>query len=303
MTRPPRDIAASVRARLLNRARERGDDFQLVLTRYLNERLLYRLSQSPHGSGFVLKGATVFTVWTGEPYRATRDVDLLGFGDPSEERLRTIFRDVLSVDVPDDGVWFRPESLAVEPIRADQEYGGIRVTVDSGVAAARVRLQVDVGFGDAITPEAVVAELPTLLEFAPPRLRVYPRETVVSEKLEAMVTLGLLNSRMKDFYDLSVLSRTFAFDGALLQRAIRATLERRGTPLPASMPVALTEEFAGDATKQTQWKAFCRKSGATSVGNLPAVVMEIERFLGEPLLAASRGEDFRRSWPVGGPWS
>jgi hypothetical protein len=189
MTRPPRDVAASVRARLLRRARERGDDFQLVLTRYLNERLLYRLSQSPHGPSFVLEGATVFTVWTGEPYRATRDVDLLGFGDPSQERLRAVFRDVLAADVPDDGVWFRPESLAVGPIRSDQEYGGSRVTVESGVAAARVRLQVDVGFGDAVTPNAVEEELPTLLDFPRPRLRVYPRETVVAEKLEAMVTL------------------------------------------------------------------------------------------------------------------
>ncbi len=303
MTRPPRDIAASVRARLLNRARERGDDFQLVLARYLNERLLYRLSQSPHGSDFVLKGATVFAVWTGEPYRATRDVDLLGFGDPSEAHLRAVFQDVLTADVPDDGVWFRLDSLAAGPIRADQEYGGVRVTVESGVAAARVRLQIDVGFGDAITPEAVMEELPALLEFPPPRLRVYPRETVVAEKLEAMVTLGLLNSRMKDFYALTVLSRTFAFDGSLLQRAVRATFERRRTPLPTATPVALTEEFSGDAAKQTQWKAFCRKSGGTSVGELPAVVDEIKRFLGEPLLAASRGEGFERFWSVGGPWS
>ncbi len=303
MTRPPRDIAAAVRARLLRRARERGDDFQLVLTRYLNERLLYRLSQSPHAASFVLKGATVFTVWTGEPYRATRDVDLLGFGDPSEERLRAVFHDVLSADVSDDGVWFRLDSLAVGPIRADQEYGGVRVTVESGVASARVRLQVDIGFGDAITPEAVMEELPTLLESPPPRLRVYPRETVVAEKLDAMVTLGLLNSRMKDFYDLSVLSRTFAFDGALLQRAVRATFERRGTPLPSATPVALTEEFSGDAAKQAQWKAFCRKSGGAPVGELRVVVAEIERFASPPLLAASGGDEFARQWSAGGPWN
>ena len=303
MTRPPRDIAASVWARLLDRARERGDDFQLVLTRYLNERLLYRLSQSRYGPSFVLKGATVFSVWTGEPYRATRDVDLLGFGDPSEDRLRAVFRDVLTAEVPDDGVWFRLDSLAVGPIRADQEYGGVRLTVESGVATARVRLQVDVGFGDAITPEAVEEQLPTLLDFPPPRLRVYPRETVVAEKLEAMVTLGLLNSRMKDFYDLAVLSRTFAFDGALLQRAIRATFERRGTPLPAAPPVAFTEEFSRDPAKATQWMAFCRKTGATSAGELPAVVAEIQCFLSAPLRTASRGEEFALRWSDGGPWT
>jgi len=164
VTKAPRDIGASVRARLLRLARERGEDFQLLLTRYANERLLYRLASSPHASRFVLKGAALFTVWTGEAHRATRDLDLLGFGDPSEERIRGVFTDVLAADGADDGVRFDPGSLHVGPIREEQEYGGVRVVVMAHIATAKVRLQIDVGFGDAITPDAAMVEFPPLLD-------------------------------------------------------------------------------------------------------------------------------------------
>lgn len=212
MTKSPKDIGASVRARLLRLARERGEDFQLVLTRYANERLLYRLATSGHASRFVLKGAALFTIWTGEPHRATRDVDLLGFGDPSEDHLRAVFADILAVEVDDDGVRFDESTLDVGPIREEQDYGGVRVVLIAQVTNAKVRLQVDVGFGDAITPDAMNVDFPPLLDFPAPNLRAYPRETVVAEKLEAMVKLGQANSRMKDFYDLAVLSQTFAFE-------------------------------------------------------------------------------------------
>jgi predicted nucleotidyltransferase component of viral defense system len=218
MTKPPRDIGASVRARLLRLARERGEDFQLLLTRYASERLLYRLSTSRHGPAFVLKGAALFTLWTGKPHRATRDLDLLGSGDPSVERVRKILREVLALETEDDGVRFDGDSLDVGPIREEQEYGGIRARVTARIATAKVRLQVDVGFGDAITPEAVVTDFPSLLDFPAARLRAYPRETVVSEKLQAMVQLGLASSRMKDLYDLVVLSRMFEFEGESLVR-------------------------------------------------------------------------------------
>jgi len=292
MTKAPTNIGASVRARLLRLARERGEDFQLLVTSYANERLLYRLAVSSHASRFVLKGAALFTLWTGKPHRATRDLDLLGFGDPSEAHVRSVFADVLALYVGDDGVKFDSGSLQVGPIREEQEYGGVRVVVIAQVTSARVRLQIDVGFGDAITPNAVAVDFPPLLDFPAPRLLAYPRETVVAEKLEAMVQLGLASSRMKDFYDLVVLSRMFEFDGDLLVRAVRATFERRGTPLPMDLPLALTPAFATDRIKTTQWTGFVRKSGAGDVGDLPAAVADITGFAKEPLAAAANGARF-----------
>lgn len=303
MTKQPRDVGASVRARLLQLAKNRGEDFQLVLTRYANERLLYRLAQSPHAASFVLKGATLFTLWTDKPHRATRDVDLLGFGDPSVDRIREIVTDLISLEVGDDGVTFDATTVDVGPIREDQEYGGVRAVIGAQIAGARVRLQVDVGFGDVVTPGTIEVELPPLLEFPAPRLRAYPRETVVAEKLEALVQLGLANSRMKDFYDLVILSRIFEFDGELLARAIRATFERRRTPLPKSLPIGLTSEFATDATKVVQWTAFLRKSGAKDVGNLLSAIDQVVAFAHEPLLAASKREPLAKRWQPNGPWS
>lgn len=303
MTRKPTDIGASVRARLLRLAHERGEDFQLVLNRYANERLLYRLASSVHAPHFILKGAALFAVWTGAPHRATRDVDLLGFGDPSAAHVRSVFADLLLLDVQDDGVRFDPGSLEVGPIREEQEYGGQRVTLTATVSSARVKLQFDVGFGDAVTPPAAVVDFPSLLGFAAPRLRAYPRETVVAEKLEAMVQLGLANSRMKDFYDVVVLARSFDFDGRLLARAIRATFERRKTPFPDALPVALTPTFAADPSKQTQWTAFLRKSGIQGGGPLPEAVAAIVAFVAPALAAAGRDQAWAASWPAGGPWS
>jgi len=187
MTRPPKNISASVRARLAQRARDRGDDFQLVLTRYANERLLYRLATSVHADRFILKGAALFTLWVGQPHRATRDLDLLGFGDAGEAHLRDVFVEVLGRSMPEDGVAFDVEVLEVGPIRDDQEYGGVRVTTVARIAGAQVRVQVDIGFGDAVTPDAELVDFPVLLDFPAPRLRAYPRETVVAEKVDAMV--------------------------------------------------------------------------------------------------------------------
>lgn len=302
MTTPPKDVGASVRARLLNLARERREDFQLIVTRYANERLLYRLTRSEHASGFVLKGAALFTLWSGQPHRATRDIDLLGFGEPSSERLRSVFADIINADVEDDGIRFDESTLEVGPLREEQEYGGVRILLVAQLTTARVRLQIDVGFGDAITPSATDVQFPTLLPFPAPMLRAYPRETVVAEKLEAMVDLGQANSRMKDFYDLVVLSQTSAFQGELLARAVAATFARRGTEMPAALPVAFTSEFTEDRTKVTQWGAFLRKSRAPNLGDLAAVAAVIARFVSEPLAAARTGADFVKRWEPGGPW-
>ena len=300
--RPLKDVGSSVRARLLRLARERGEDFQLVLTRYANERLLFRLASSRHAARFVLKGAALFTVWTGQPHRATRDIDLLAFGESGEASIRAAFHHILGVDVVDDGVTFDGKSLSVSLIREEQEYGGVRVEVTARVTNAEVHLQVDVGFGDAITPEATVVKLPPLLDFPPPSLRAYPRETVVAEKLEAMVKLGMANSRMKDFYDVAVLARDFEFDGPLLARAIRATFERRGTLIPATLPVALTPMFADDPAKRTQWSGFVRKTGARDAGSLSETVAAVAVFVELPLAVAARGDLQALNWRSGGPW-
>jgi predicted nucleotidyltransferase component of viral defense system len=303
VTKTPKDIGASVRARLLYLSRKRRDDFQLVLTRYANERLLYRLTRSRYQAHFVLKGATLFTLWTGHPHRATRDVDLLGVGRPSQDRLRHIFAEVIALDVGNDGVVFDADSLAVRPIREDQEYGGMRIELFARVTSARVRLQVDVGFGDAITPEPVRMNLPVLLDFPTPHLLVYPRETVVAEKLDAIVQLGMANTRMKDFYDLAVLAARFQFEGALLVRAIRATFTRRKTPLSVALPVGLTSAFATDPSKTMQWAAFVRKSGTGDTGNLRGTVTAIVAFAEAPLAAAVNELSFACHWSPGGPWA
>lgn len=299
----PTDIGASVRDRLLRLARDRGEDFQLVLLRYANERLLYRLATSKHGSRFVLKGAALFTLWTGKPHRATRDLDLLGFGEATESHILAVFKDVLATLVEDDGVRFDASTLEVGQIREGQEYGGIRAEILARIASAQVRLQVDIGFGDAITPAAVEIEFPALLDSQAPRLHAYPRETVVAEKVEAMVQLGMANSRMKDFYDVALLSRIFEFDGEILARAIRATFDRRKTPIPAALPVALTSEFAEDAGKKGQWSGFVRKSGAQDAGTLADVIASIVMFVELPLRSAASGDAITGHWPAGGPWT
>lgn len=299
---PPKDIGASVRARLSRLARERGEDFQLVLTRYANERLLFRLASSTHAQRFVLKGAALFTLWTGKPHRATRDLDLLGFGDPGVHHVREVFAEVLALDVPDDGVRFDCESITVGLIREEQEYGGVRVELVARITNAQVRLQVDVGFGDVITPEASAVEFPPLLDFPAPKLRAYPRETVVAEKLEAMVQLGMANSRMKDFYDVAVLARDFDFEGELLVRAIRATFERRKTALPTTTPVALTPTFAEDATKKTQWAGFVRKAGVRDVVSLSETIAAVRAFVEAPLVSSANGHPAPATWRADGPW-
>ncbi|QQR89562.1 MAG: nucleotidyl transferase AbiEii/AbiGii toxin family protein [Myxococcales bacterium] len=236
-------------------------------------------------------------------HRATRDVDLLGFGEPSEEHIRTIFEALLTLDVPDDGVKFDIDTLSVGPIREDQAYGGLRAVFVARITSAKIELQVDIGFGDAITPEPEVLPYPGLLDFPAPQLRVYPRETVVAEKLEAMVQLGMTNSRMKDFYDVMLLARDFDFDGESLVEAIRATFERRKTPLPEKLPVAIRPEFTEDSMKLAQWQGFKRKADIQDADSLESVVRAVADFASQPLLQAHSGRTFGRSWRAGGPWT
>jgi predicted nucleotidyltransferase component of viral defense system len=265
MPEKPRNVGASVRQRLLNLAHARGQPLELLLTRYALERLLHRLSLSPHRERFVLKGALLLTTWFDEPHRATRDLDLLGFGDPSDDALLAVFREVMTIAV-DDGVSFDTAKLKIQPIREDLEYGGSRLSTTAALSGARIPIVVDVGFGDAIEPGAEDIDLPVLLDMPSPNLRAYPLETVIAEKLHAMVALGLANSRMKDYYDVWMLTRTFALDPGRLRRAVDATFARRSTPLLASIPEGLSEAFAADAGKQAQWQAFARNLSAPGPG-------------------------------------
>ena len=301
--KPIQNLAASVYARLLKRTEPGDEQFQFVLMRYGAERLMYRLGQSEHAANFVLKGAMMFLVWTGAQYRATKDMDLLALKSASVERLRDIFRELCELPVAQDGLAFEPDSVKAEEIREDNLYQGVRVTLVTRLGKARVPIQVDIGFGDAVTPKPVQADFPTLLDFPAPRLAMYPRETVVAEKFEAMVKLGLANSRMKDFYDIWALSREFDFDGGVLSAAIQATFKRRKTALTPTMPLALTLEFSSDPLKQTQWKAFVRRSRLKlATEGLEQVVAEIKSFLETPVVAASQGERLKATWAKGGPW-
>jgi hypothetical protein len=286
-----RDTGHSVFQRLLNLARIRGEDFNLTLSRYAVERLLYRLSISQHSSQFVLKGASLFLVWSGQNYRATRDADLLGYGDSDPSSMAAVFRQLCDLaPEADDGIIFRGDSIMAEPIREEQEYDGVRVKLEALLHTAKIPVQVDIGFGDAITPSADEVDFPTLLPDLPaPHLRAYPRYTMVAEKLEAVVRLGMANSRMKDFYDLWLVSRLFDFDGATLSRALRNTLDRRATALKGALPTALTSEFHDDRLKRTQWRAFVRRSRPDDApAELEPVVRVIAAFLA-PIIKALHG--------------
>ena len=254
------NLAASVRARLLNVAKAQASDFNQVLVRFALERILYRLTQSPHADRFLLKGALLFTLWYDMPHRATRDADLLGFGASDLESVAQVFREIAAVAV-DDGIVFDPASVTVEEIRKEAGYGGVRVVIAGELAKARCKTQIDVGFGDAVTPGPVDSVYPVLLDDLPaPRLRAYPTYTVIAEKLHAIALLGMTNSRVKDYFDLSVLLEREILDADLLAQAIRATFERRGMAVPTELPVGLTDEFAHDASRQALWQSFVKKN-------------------------------------------
>ncbi len=276
------NLAASVRARLLNVAKAQGVDFNQVLVRFALERILYRLTQSEHAERFLLKGALLFTLWYDMPHRATRDADLLGFGPSDLASVAETFRDIAAVAV-DDGIAFDPASVTVEEIRKEAGYGGVRVIVAGELAKARCKTRIDVGFGDAVTPAPVDSVYPVLLDDLPaPRLRAYPTYTVVAEKLHAIALLGMTNSRLKDYFDLSVLLERETLDTDLLAQAIKATFERRGMSVPDAVPIGLTDEFAHDSSRQSLWLAFLKKNELHSKP-LPAIVDRLRSALAPAL--------------------
>jgi predicted nucleotidyltransferase component of viral defense system len=285
---PIKNMGASVRARILNLSKQRRQPFQFLLTYYVLERLLYRLSQTKHRNRFILKGAMLLTKWFEDPLRPTRDLDFLGTGNDDEQEMVGIFKEVCAVPFG-DGVVFDDQSVQVEHIREENEYGGLRITARATVDTAQIKIVIDIVFGDAIEPGLQEIELPVMLEFPAPHLRAYTRETVIAEKFQAMVMLGRANSRMKDLYDIWVLSRTFEFKDDKLARAIAATFTRRKTDIPSEPPDGLTADFASDPAKIQQWNSFV-EDVAYQPGALADVIRDLSAFL---MPHAERAETLR----------
>lgn len=281
-------LARSVQTRLARHARAINTDPNLVLTRYAVERFLYRLSRSPHVDRFVLKGALLMLAWLGDALRPTRDADLLGLGDLSEASLVALFAEVCTVAVEPDAMVYLANTVRVEPIRAEDAYGGRRVSLDATLGAAHLRVQVDVGIGDAVVP-ATWLDYPSLLDLPRPRLRAYAAETVIAEKFHAIVLLGLRNSRMKDYFDLYALSRNGVVSLPHVDAGIAATFARRRTPLPDGWPTGLSDAFVQDVTKQAQWQAFLGKN-RLDAPSLSEVVAGIRGLLDAPLASAREQE-------------
>ncbi|MCC6245089.1 MAG: nucleotidyl transferase AbiEii/AbiGii toxin family protein [Gemmatimonadaceae bacterium] len=299
----PANVAASVMARLLTRAKANGDDYQLLVTAYALERLLYRIGQSPVRDRFVLKGAMLLRLWSEQPYRATRDLDLLRRGDASFDAIRADLEVIVKTTVPDDGITFDATKVALEPIRADNEYAGTRATIPARCGKARLMLQVDLGVGDAVWPEPKVRQYPALLDAPAPNVLAYERETVVAEKLEAIVVLGERNSRIKDFFDLHMLATMFAFDRRALGESVLRTFNRRQTPIPVDAPIGLTAAYWENPSRPTQVTAFARRSGipaTTEAGREFSHVLSA--FLIPILTDVAAGKMRDGVWPPDGPW-
>ena len=281
-----KDLATSVRARLLNTAKAQGADFNQILVRFALERILYRLSQSAYADHFLLKGALLFALWYDMPHRSTRDADLLGFGASDLESIARTFHDIASIEVA-DGIIFDPASVSVEEIRKDAGYAGARVLITAEIAKARCKTQIDIGFGDAVTPGPVHAAYPVLIDDLPaPQLRTYPVYTVIAEKLHAIALLGMTNSRLKDYLDIWVLLDREVLNANTLARAIAATFIRRGMPLPVVLPVGLTDEFSTDTSRQAMWQAFLKKNEIVMTP-LPEVVAKLRTTLAPVLVQAA----------------
>ena len=299
-----KNVPASIRQKLLDLARERNQDFGLVLTKYALERILFRIGNSQYRDVFVLKGALLFELWTHQQYRPTRDADFLGSGRNSPERFVQIFCEIAAAVVEDDGLRFDPKTVKAERIKENADYEGVRVTFTALLDKARIPIQIDVGFGDAITPGPVDTSYPTLLDLPAPHLLTYPRETVISEKLEAIVKLGIANSRMKDFHDLHSLSTTFEFDGKILAEAVRVTFEHRRTDLPAEgMPLAFTREFYEDQGKVKQWNAFCTKNSPyVERTEFKSIITQLTSFLAPVIRSARENRILGSTWIPARGW-
>lgn len=294
--------AESIRHRLRNQLRARGEDVQLGLQRYAVERFLYRLGQSRHRERFILKGATLFAIW-GTAYRPTRDIDFTGYGNPDPDDVIYAFREICDTHDDVDEIVFNTETISVEPIRDDSEYDGLRIKISARLGGSDIPIQVDVGFGNAIVPGPEEQEYRTILGDPPPRILAYPRESVVAEKMHAMVSLGERNSRYKDFYDLYALAGAFRFERRALVMAVRATFYRRSTPVQAGLPSALAAPFYSNESRAAQWRLYVERNRLTDApADFDQVGDRIRAFL-QPIWAdLSSGDATGGDWPAGGPW-
>ena len=303
MTGQARNLPASVAARLLKNAKETGDDYQFVLTGFCFERFLYRLGACDVSDRFVLKGAMLLRLWSDQPYRATRDLDLLRVGNGSFASIRRDIRTICEAKVEPDAVEFDASAVHIESIRAEDEYAGSRATLPVRLGTARMKLQIDLGLGDSVWPPPVRCVYPTVLDFPQPKILAYPREAVVAEKLEAMVVLGDRNSRIKDFFDLHYLASHFDFDRATLAEAVRKTFARRSTPIPVDRPIGLTPDYWENPVRSAQVNAFIRRAGLkipfVPGTEIPSV---LSSFLVSVIEDVREARSMNGKWLPGGPW-
>ncbi|MBK5093217.1 MAG: nucleotidyl transferase AbiEii/AbiGii toxin family protein [Actinobacteria bacterium] len=296
--REVKDLSASVHRRLLNKAREENRPFNELLQYYAMERFLYRLSKSPYSEKFVLKGALMLVVWNAPPSRPTSDIDLLGIIENDVDAIATIAREICAQEVESDGITFDANSVSGETIAEVDEYQGVRVRIRGNLGPALLNIQLDVGFGDSVIPSPVLLTYPVLLDMPKPTLRGYSRESMIAEKLQSIARFGMLNSRMKDFFDIWLLSRQYGFDGKTLRKAIGKTFNNRGTDASPEL-IVLIDDFSRAEMKSSQWQAFCRMNRLESVPlNLEEVAQSIAEFI-SPLLS---GESFEGAWTPPGPW-
>lgn len=302
MTRRPGNVAASVHARLLNQAQPSGRSFNDLLQLYAMERFLYRLSISEHADRFVLKGAMLLRTWDQDSYRTTRDIDLLGRVSNKAAVVESIIRDICELGVDPDGLLFDPASVRSDAIVEDADDAGVRVAFRGALGNAQLSMQVDIGFGDRITPAPMTVQFPALLAMPAARLLTYPPETVVAEKFQVMLQRAEANSRMKDFHDIWWIAGRFDFAGQTLAEAIRVTCSHRDTPVPEK-PTALATAFAQNPSKIAQWKAFRRRLNPTDCPeDFEDLIEQIARFLRPVAVSVHQSVDFNQRWPAGGPW-
>lgn len=301
----PKNMAASVSARLLTISKARGEDFRLTLEQYAVERFLERMTKSVYAQRFVLKGAMLYPAWVGASYRPTRDMDLHARDPISKEALAAAVREISETPTSDDGLRFDVDGMKVADIREDQAHGGKRVTMKAFIGSSRINVQIDVGFGDVITPGPTKITYPALLtERGIENVMAYPIETVIAEKLEAMVSIGNANSRIKDFYDIWTFARVLSFDGERVSTAIKNTFDRRETSIPAVLPEVMTPEFASSQATIEHWAGFLRRTGIVeATATFVDVVALIATFAMPLFAAAHEGSEFRQRWSPGGPWS
>jgi predicted nucleotidyltransferase component of viral defense system len=303
MKKDIKNIEASVKARLQNKAKEEGRPFSELLQYYGMERFLYRLSRSKYADNFILKGALMFMVWHMPERRTTLDIDFLAQYDNKITSIEKMIKDICKINVISDGLVFDPNDVRGQRIKEDADYEGVRIKFVGLVERSRIPMQVDIGFGDSVYPRPKIIEYPVILDFPKPEIKGYPAESVISEKFETMVKLGLLNSRMKDFYDIWIMSRKFNFDGLELVEALKGTFNHRKTPLPENKPLFTEEIYDEKSDRQNLWKAFLKKGEIKNVpGILSITAKDIEKFLLNPLIAINQNDKFNKKWKAPGPW-